>query len=77
MQVWLSSLYHQADYATIVQICSEMKVTVDIAGVCVLAACQDAATAKARIWLSEVAKPSQNAMKARCKELAHVDLDGH
>jgi serine/threonine protein kinase len=76
-QVWLSKLYHEADYATIVQVCSGTKLTADIASVCVLAACQNDAAAKAKVWLSEVAKKNQNAVKTRCKELADVDLDGN
>jgi hypothetical protein len=76
MQMWLTKLYHQADYATIVQVCSGTKVTVDIASVCVLAACQDHAAAKAKIWLSEVSKTSRDTAAARCKELGNVDLKG-
>jgi hypothetical protein len=77
MPVWLSQLYHQADYAAIVQVCSGTKVTEDIANVCVLAACQDHAPAKAKSWLSRVAKTSRDTAAARCKDLCNIDLQSN
>jgi hypothetical protein len=74
MQVWLSKLYHQAEYPTIVQVCSGTKVTADIATVCVLAACQDQAPTKAKSWLSRVAKSSRDTAVARCKDFGNIDL---
>jgi hypothetical protein len=77
MPVWLSKLYHQADYATIVQVCSSTTVTADIASVCVLAACQGQAPAKAKTWLSRVAKTSRDTAAARCKDLGNIDLQSN
>ncbi|HEU4735247.1 MAG TPA: protein kinase, partial [Kofleriaceae bacterium] len=71
---WLSGLYHHDEFATIVQFCTGTRITVEIASVCVLAACQQHATAQAKTWMSEVAQPSRGTALARCRQLGNEDL---
>jgi hypothetical protein len=70
----LSSLFHDGDYAAVVRICAAAPVSRDIAGVCVMAACQDHNSAQAERWLPTDDPATRDQLATYCRERGGIDL---
>jgi hypothetical protein len=70
----VSHLFRDGDHAMVVRICSAAPPSRDIAGICVMAACQELDAALAARWLAFEDPARRDQLAAFCKEHGAADI---